>query len=103
MAYEHNEEPDKDLATRKGEFAMLIFSIGESETRFESTRGSLNTWGVIQLLCAPESYCPIWLRAMDAYSLNTILRRMLIFLESGALSANGERKQRVRAGLCDCP
>jgi solute carrier family 45 protein 1/2/4 len=29
MAYEHNMEPDKDLATRKGELAMLIFSIGK--------------------------------------------------------------------------
>jgi hypothetical protein len=30
MAYEHNKEPDKDVATRAGEFAMLIYSIGES-------------------------------------------------------------------------
>lgn len=28
MAYEHNEEPDADVATRTGEFAMLIYSIG---------------------------------------------------------------------------
>src|SRR5262245_1997969 len=28
MAYEHNKEPDKDIATRTGEFAMLIYSIG---------------------------------------------------------------------------
>jgi len=27
MAYEHNKEPNKDVATRKGEFAMLIFSL----------------------------------------------------------------------------
>jgi len=28
MAYENNAEPDNDVATRTGEFAMLIFSIG---------------------------------------------------------------------------
>jgi len=28
MAYEHNAEPDHDVATRTGEFAMLIFSVG---------------------------------------------------------------------------
>jgi hypothetical protein len=28
MAYENNTEPDKDIATRTGELAMLIFSIG---------------------------------------------------------------------------
>ena len=28
MAYELNKEPDPELATRKGEFAMLIYSIG---------------------------------------------------------------------------
>lgn len=28
MAYQNNAEPDKDIATRSGEFAMLIFSIG---------------------------------------------------------------------------
>ncbi|TFL05952.1 major facilitator superfamily domain-containing protein [Pterulicium gracile] len=27
MAAEHNQEPDKDYATRKGEFAMLLYSI----------------------------------------------------------------------------
>jgi len=27
MAYEHNAEPDHDVATRTGEFAMLIFSV----------------------------------------------------------------------------
>jgi len=30
MAYENNQEPDPELATRKGEFAMLIYSIGLS-------------------------------------------------------------------------
>jgi hypothetical protein len=30
MAYEHNEEPDATFATRQGEFAMLIYSIGQS-------------------------------------------------------------------------
>lgn len=29
MAYEHQKEPDADLATRTGEFAMLLYSIGE--------------------------------------------------------------------------
>jgi hypothetical protein len=28
MAYEHNKEPDPELATRTGELAMLIYSIG---------------------------------------------------------------------------
>ena len=28
MAYENNEEPDATLATRIGEFAMLLYSIG---------------------------------------------------------------------------
>jgi hypothetical protein len=28
MAYENGAEPDKDIAARTGEFAMLIFSIG---------------------------------------------------------------------------
>lgn len=28
MAYEHQKEPDADLATRTGEFAMLLYSIG---------------------------------------------------------------------------
>jgi len=28
MAYEHNAEPDATLATRKGEFAMLLYSLG---------------------------------------------------------------------------
>ena len=28
MAYEHNKEPDTTLAVRKGEFAMLLYSIG---------------------------------------------------------------------------
>lgn len=28
MAYEQGIDPDKDLATRTGEFAMLIYSIG---------------------------------------------------------------------------
>jgi hypothetical protein len=28
MAYQNNAEPNKDIATRSGEFAMLIFSIG---------------------------------------------------------------------------
>ena len=32
MAYEHQEEPDSDVATRTGEFAMLIYSIGRSIT-----------------------------------------------------------------------
>lgn len=30
MAYEHQKEPDPDVATRTGEFAMLIYSIGTS-------------------------------------------------------------------------
>jgi len=34
MAYEHNEEPDKDIATRTGEFAMLIYSIGKYSLEF---------------------------------------------------------------------
>lgn len=29
MAYELQREPDPELATRKGEFAMLLYSIGE--------------------------------------------------------------------------
>lgn len=29
MAYEHKTDPDKDIATRTGEFAMLIYSIGK--------------------------------------------------------------------------
>lgn len=29
MAYENNAEPDKDVATRTGEFAMLLYSIGK--------------------------------------------------------------------------
>jgi len=33
MAYEHNEEPNKDVATRTGEFAMLAYSIGELTRR----------------------------------------------------------------------
>lgn len=32
MAQENNAEPDKDVATRKGEFAMLIYSIGRPPT-----------------------------------------------------------------------
>jgi hypothetical protein len=28
MAHELGEEPDRDIATRTGEFAMLIYSIG---------------------------------------------------------------------------
>jgi solute carrier family 45 protein 1/2/4 len=32
MAYEHQEEPDSDVATRTGEFAMLIYSIGRCFT-----------------------------------------------------------------------
>ena len=28
MAYQLGEEPDIDLATRTGEFAMLVYSIG---------------------------------------------------------------------------
>ena len=30
MAYEHQKEPDPELATRSGEFAMLLYSIGTS-------------------------------------------------------------------------
>jgi hypothetical protein len=29
MAYENGEEPDGYDATRKGEFAMLLYSLGE--------------------------------------------------------------------------
>ena len=29
MAYELGREPDHDIATRTGEFAMLIYSIGK--------------------------------------------------------------------------
>jgi hypothetical protein len=29
MAYQNGEEPDADIAVRKGEFAMLIYSIGQ--------------------------------------------------------------------------
>ena len=32
MAYENNAEPDKDVAIRTGEFAMLMYSIGGSPT-----------------------------------------------------------------------
>ena len=32
MAYENNAEPDQDVATRMGEFAMLMYSIGGSLT-----------------------------------------------------------------------
>jgi solute carrier family 45 protein 1/2/4 len=28
MAYEQKKEPDPELATRTGEFAMLIYSVG---------------------------------------------------------------------------
>lgn len=28
MAYENQKEPDPDIATRSGEFAMLLYSIG---------------------------------------------------------------------------
>jgi solute carrier family 45 protein 1/2/4 len=28
MAYENQKEPDPELATRSGEFAMLLYSIG---------------------------------------------------------------------------
>jgi hypothetical protein len=28
MAYEQNKEPDPELATRTGEFAMLMYSVG---------------------------------------------------------------------------
>lgn len=30
MAYENQKEPDPELATRSGEFAMLLYSIGTS-------------------------------------------------------------------------
>jgi hypothetical protein len=30
MAYENQKEPDAELATRSGEFAMLLYSIGTS-------------------------------------------------------------------------
>ena len=37
MAYEQQTEPDKDVATRTGEFAMLIYSIGTSLYRLAVT------------------------------------------------------------------
>jgi hypothetical protein len=30
MAYEHGAEPDNEIATRTGELAMLLYSIGNS-------------------------------------------------------------------------
>lgn len=38
MAYEQKIDPDKDLATRTGEFAMLIYSIGAIYSELLSVR-----------------------------------------------------------------
>jgi solute carrier family 45 protein 1/2/4 len=48
MAHELDREPDHDLATRKGEFAMLIYSVGMSALSSASPRMlSFSSVGVI--------------------------------------------------------
>ena len=65
MAYENNAEPDKDVATRTGEFAMLIYSIGRSPTAI--FRHNLLTH-CSQLPSPLDPYCHSWHGVIVVYS-----------------------------------
>ncbi len=54
MAYELDEEPDHDLATRTGSFAMLIYSLGRTEHLATSMLSS-DAFHVQSLL--PREHC----------------------------------------------
>lgn len=75
MAYEENKEPDAELATRMGELAMLIYSIGSS----------LNQWKIhsnisLQLVLRLEQFCLTWLIVIVAsWATKPMLTKMLSY------------------------
>lgn len=98
MAYETGEEPDNELATRTGEFAMLLYSIvaviagsvlplfarrdhrllpvegDDEDAQIERFRGRLHMWrqeGTINLPKMPWLLRDIWTAAMILFTLLT--------------------------------
>ncbi|KAG2095085.1 MFS general substrate transporter [Suillus discolor] len=76
MAYETGEEPDNKLATRTGEFAMLLYSIegDDEDAQIEHFRGRLHMWrqeGTIKLPKMPWLLRDIWTAAMILFTLLT--------------------------------
>lgn len=98
MAYETGEEPDNELATRNGEFAMLLYSIvavlaggilpvfarrdrrllpvegDDEDAQIERFRGRLHLWrqeGITKLPKMPWLLRDIWTAAMILFTLLT--------------------------------
>lgn len=96
MAYETGEEPDNELATRNGEFAMLLYSIAavlaggvlpifarrdrrllpvegdDEDAQIERLRGRLHLWrqeGITKLPKMPWLLRDIWTAAMILFTL----------------------------------